>query len=347
MATAGQVSPQIMEEFGDIVGTDANCHRYRPLRHIGGGASSVVWQVTEVSTGRVLVGKFMDTTAMSEKSRSFALAEANNASKVMHPNIIEFVECAERNGKLLLVFEFADAGDLHAQVSARAPNRFFKEPEILLIMSQVCLAVSQLHKHKILHRDLKTMNVFLTMSGLIKLGDFGFSREYEQTVSATPGSTFCGTPYYLAPELWNQAPYGKKADMYSLGVILYELMSLRVPFSGASMKELVSNVLAGQVDPLPEQFSPELRGLCFDLLSVDPERRPTVQDVFARPVMRELGLMALLRNVPRLATVPAETRNRIVADVEAELREVDARAAAAAAGQPYESPVTGANDLPA
>jgi len=318
---------QMLEEFGDIVGNDGARHRYRPLRHIGGGASSVVWQLSQMSTGRVLVGKFMDTTLMSEKSRNFALAEANNAAKVVHPNIIEFIECAERHGKLLLVFEFADAGDLHAQVAARAPNRYFREEEILLILAQVCLAVSQLHKNKILHRDLKTMNVFLTMSGLIKLGDFGFSREYDQSVSATPGSTFCGTPYYLAPELWNQAPYGKKADMWSLGVILYELMSLRVPFSGKSMKDLVANVLAGRVDPLPEQFSPDLRQLCFDLLSIDPERRPTVQEVFARPVMRELGLNALLRNVPRLATVPVETRNRIVADVQAELAEIDARAA--------------------
>jgi serine/threonine protein kinase len=158
--------------------------------------------------------------------------------------------------------------------------------------------------------------VFLTTTGLIKLGDFGFSREYDSTVSGDVGSTFCGTPYYLAPELWNQAPYSKKADMWSLGIVLYELMALRKPFSGGSMRELVSNVMLGRFDPLPENYTPELRQLCLDLLHSDPRQRPSIDNVFHRDVLRVNGLQVLQRNVPRLTSVPETTRQALVADVE-------------------------------
>ena len=306
-----------IKDFEDIVGPGPTC-RYHVKKAIGAGAFATVIQLVEVATNRVVVGKFMDTTSMGEKNRKFALAEAENASKCKHPNIVEFIEVVERQGKLLLVFEFADAGDLFAQITSRAPSKkHFREPEILLILTQLCLALNALHKRKMLHRDLKSPNVFLTMSGLIKLGDFGFSREYDSTVSDNVGSTFCGTPYYLAPELWNQAPYGKKADMWSIGVILYELMTLKKPFSGSSMRDLVQNVMSGNVDPLPEVYSKELRDLCLSLLSLDPEKRPSVPEVFECPLVRSQGLAKLLASVPRLTTVPEVVRNHITEDVEA------------------------------
>eukprot|EP00672_Neobodo_designis_P024358 CAMPEP_0174829482 /NCGR_PEP_ID=MMETSP1114-20130205/1950_1 /TAXON_ID=312471 /ORGANISM="Neobodo designis, Strain CCAP 1951/1" /LENGTH=330 /DNA_ID=CAMNT_0016063231 /DNA_START=35 /DNA_END=1027 /DNA_ORIENTATION=+ len=303
-------------DFADIVGDGADA-RYVVKKPIGSGAFSTVLQLEEKATGRLVVGKFMDTTSMGEKNRRFALAEAENASKCKHPNIVEFVECVERDGKLLLVFEFADAGDLFAQISSRAPSKkYFREGEILLIIAQLSLALHAMHKRKMLHRDLKSPNVFLTMSGLIKLGDFGFSREYDQTVSDNVGSTFCGTPYYLAPELWNQAPYGKKADMWALGVVLYELLALRKPFSGSTMRDLVKNVMAGNVDPLPSHYSPELRELCMSLLSLEPDKRPSVTEVFENPIVRQHGLKKLLASVPRLTTVKEPIRKQIVEDIE-------------------------------
>lgn len=305
----------IMEEFQDLVGQDP-AHKYKEKKAIGKGSFSTVWQMTENATGRIVVGKFMDTTKMTEKNRNFALAEARNASKCCHPNIIEYVESFEREGKLLLVFEFADAGDLYAQVTARSPSRYFRENEVLLIITQLCLAINHLHNKKMMHRDLKTPNVFLTTCGLIKLGDFGFSRQYDQTLSADVGTTFCGTPYYLAPELWNQAPYSKKADMWSLGVILYELMSLKKPFSGASMRELIDKVVTGRFDPLPNHYSPALMQLCADLLSVDPARRPSIQQVFQNEAVRTNGLITLQKNVPRLSAVPELIRRTLVDDIE-------------------------------
>lgn len=309
------MSASLLDEFRDIVGPDAGC-KFQEKKAIGKGTFATVWQLLEKATGRIVVGKFMDTSKMTEKNRNFALAEANNAAKCAHPNIIEFVEAHEKNGRLLLVFEFADAGDLFAQVTARSPSRFFREAEILLIMSQLCLALNHLHNKKMMHRDLKTPNIFLTTCGLIKLGDFGFSRQYDSTLSADVGTTFCGTPYYLAPELWNQSSYSKKADVWSVGVILYELMALRKPFSGATMRELIDKVLAGDFDPLPGHYSKELNQLCADLLSVDPKNRPSIAQIFKRDVMRVNGLQNLQKNVPRLTTVPQKVRDAMINDIE-------------------------------
>lgn len=302
----------IPEEFLDVVGSGCP---YEVKRAIGKGTFASVFQLEQRSTGRAVVGKFMDTTKMTEKNRNFALGEANNASKCSHPNIIEFIERFERHGKLLLVFEFADAGDLHGQVNARAPNRYFREAEILLIFSQLCLALNHIHRRKIMHRDLKTPNVFLTTCGLVKLGDFGFSRQYEETLSQDVGNTFCGTPYYLSPELWNQATYSSKADIWSLGVVLYELMALKRPFGGGTMRELIDNVLGGRAEELPQHYSKELRELCMDMLNTDPNKRPSIQQVMWREVVRVNGLSSLQKNVPRLVNVPEKTRIAIVEDI--------------------------------
>jgi len=328
-------SSAIIEEFRDIVGTTAGC-KYREKKAVGKGSFATVWQLVNNATSKLYVGKFMDTSKMTEKNKNFALGEAVNAAKCKHPNIIEFVESHERNDKLMLVFEYADAGDLFAQVNARAPSRHFRETEILLIMAQLCLAMHHLHERRMMHRDLKTPNIFLTTSGLIKLGDFGFSRQYDENLSADVGSTFCGTPYYLAPELWSQSPYSKKADVWSLGVILYELMSLKKPFSGNGMRELIDRVISGKFDPMPTHYSSSLVQLCASMLSVDPKGRPSIKQIFQNDAMRNGGLVTLLKNVPRLSGVPEETREAIVKDIELVLetqkREKEEREKAEAAG---------------
>lgn len=328
-APSSSSQPVIMEEFRDLVGQTPQ-HRYREKKAVGKGSFGTVWQMIQNSTGRVVVGKFMDTTKMTEKNRNFALGEAANAAKCNHPNIVEYIEKFERNGKLLLVFEYADAGDLFAQVNARAPSRYFRESEILLIMAQLCLALHHLHEQRMMHRDLKTPNIFLTTCGLIKLGDFGFSRQYEDALSTDVGSTFCGTPYYLAPELWNQAPYSKKADIWSLGVILYELMSLKKPFTGNGMRELIDRAISGKFQPLPNHYSPALIQLCTAMLCVDPKQRPSIKTIFQNEAMRQGGLLTLKKNVPRLSGVPEKVRNDMVRDIEeilaAQSRPVEASA---------------------
>jgi NIMA (never in mitosis gene a)-related kinase len=124
---------------------------------------------------------------------------------------------------------------------------------------QICLALKHVHDRKILHRDLKTQNIFLTKKDLIKLGDFGIARVLHNTNELA--KTAIGTPYYLSPEICENKPYNNKSDIWSLGCILYEMATLRHAFEAGDMKGLVLKILRGSYPPLPTWYSKDLRTL--------------------------------------------------------------------------------------
>jgi serine/threonine protein kinase len=149
------------------------------------------------------------------------------------------------------------------------------------------MAVQHIHSHSMLHRDIKSANVLIMSNGLVKLADFGFSRQYEDTVSSAVAKTFCGTPYYLAPELWKNRRYSNKAEVWSLGVFLYELLALDRPFVSPTLKGLFDVVIAGKYAPIPPQYSKSARDLVYTLLDVDAARRPTSLEIFQIPYVQE------------------------------------------------------------
>ncbi|RNF17023.1 putative serine/threonine protein kinase, partial [Trypanosoma conorhini] len=117
---------------------------------------------------------------------------------------------------IALVLDYANAGDLRQEIKSRAKaSRAFREHEAGLLFIQVLLALHHVHSRHMIHRDIKTANILLCSNGLVKLGDFGFGKMYSATVSGDVGKTFCGTPYYVAPEIWRRKPYSKKADLFS------------------------------------------------------------------------------------------------------------------------------------
>ncbi|EPY32717.1 protein kinase [Strigomonas culicis] len=287
---------------------------------------------------------------MSEANRNFARSEAANIRACNHPNIIKLIETFESGDKLLHILEYADAGDLYNQVELRARHNaqnterqpvFYQENEILVILSQLFLAVQYIHDRRILHRDLKTPNVMLMKHGLIKLGDFGFSRQYEESVSTNVGNTFCGTPYYLAPELWQRQPYSYKAEIWSLGVIAYELMMLQKPFPAHDFNDLMQRVCRERSYlPIPaDRYSPQLIHLVEYMLRVDPNRRPNIKQVLAAPIMQQKGLPLLKINVRRLRNLDPAICAQLVA-------EVDYTLAQAAAAAPTEESFAAANAGP-
>ncbi|EPY30957.1 protein kinase [Strigomonas culicis] len=177
------------------------------------------------------------------------------------------------------------------QIKQRAKDEYmyFEEHEVGYTFVQLAMAVDHIHRRRMLHRDIKGANVMLMTSGVIKLGDFGFSRMYEKTVSDRVASTFCGTPYYLAPELWNHQPYSKKADVWSMGILLFEMMALRRPYVGVGMRALAEAVRGNQRDcELPARYSRHLKELCMVMLQPDPNRRPSCAELFKLPQMIKL-----------------------------------------------------------
>lgn len=290
---------------------------------IGSGSFATVYLMQSMRTSppKLVVGKFMNTIAMPERNRLFALAEQNNSSRCLHPNIVEFVESFQNDGGfLLLIFEFADAGDLSKQIemreAVRPEPRRFREAEVVSIVTQTSLALLYLHQQNILHRDIKSANVFLTKCGLIKLGDFGLSRQYSSDVALDVGMTFVGTPYYVAPELWQQQPYSSKADMWSLGVLMYELMTMRKPFTGSSMADLIARISNGVYEPVGSEYgySSELNMTLQCLLSVDPQQRPSIVELLQFPLMQN-GLVQLKAAAPHLP-IDERTKHLFIQDVD-------------------------------
>lgn len=167
--------------------------------------------------------KQIDLSQMSKDEESEALQEAKIMEPLCHQNIIGFREVYKtKSKKLCIVMEYADGGDLQSKVKAtkEAKNRL-DEDEILSIFTQICLALKHIHDRKILHRDLKSQNIFLTKCGIVKLGDFGIAKVLSNTKENV--QTIVGTPYYLSPEIVENKPYNNKSDIWSLGVLLYEM----------------------------------------------------------------------------------------------------------------------------
>ena len=162
-------------------------------------------------------------------------------------------------------------GDLLSKIKT-ARVRYFTEAQILDWFTQISLAMKHCHDRKILHRDLKSQNVFLTSKNTAKLGDFGIAKVLRHTLDKA--RTVVGTPYYISPEIIQNRPYSFSSDIWSLGVILYELCALKPPFEGASISALGMRIVKGIYNPVPAQFSRDLKNMIAQLLSVDPLKRP-------------------------------------------------------------------------
>eukprot|EP00756_Hemistasia_phaeocysticola_P032665 Hpha_TRINITY_DN16421_c2_g7::TRINITY_DN16421_c2_g7_i1::g.159005::m.159005/K08857/NEK1_4_5; NIMA (never in mitosis gene a)-related kinase 1/4/5 len=300
-----------------LLGEKGSGAKYIKKKKIGRGSYGEAWLCEPASGGPVCVVKIMDLPKMSNRDIQYAYSEIKCLSLVKHPNIIRYYEDREEGDSLLIAMEFADGGDLDRQIKQRAANgsHYFQEHEVLFMFLQICMALDHIHTKKMLHRDIKGANIFLTSTGVIKLGDFGFSHEYEETVSNAVAGTFCGTPYYLAPELWENKKYSKKADVWSVGVLLYEMLALKRPYTAQNMRGLMEKVLEGKFPPPPPHYSQDMQKLVQFILDRDPEKRPAVRDILQHAYMKE-GMKLFLEAVDKSPKINAETKQELQENVD-------------------------------
>uniref|UniRef100_A0A3Q2NPW9 non-specific serine/threonine protein kinase n=1 Tax=Fundulus heteroclitus TaxID=8078 RepID=A0A3Q2NPW9_FUNHE len=181
--------------------------------------------------------------------------------------------------------EYCDGGDLLKKINTQRGIPFSEE-QIVDWFVQICLGLKHIHDRKVLHRDIKSQNIFLTSGGMkVKLGDFGIARILNNTLEMA--RTCVGTPYYLSPEICESRPYNNKTDIWSLGCVLYELCSLKHPFEGSSLRQLVSKICRGRYTPVPSRYSHDLRLLLTQLFKVNPRDRPSVSSVLRRPFLEK------------------------------------------------------------
>lgn len=182
-------------------------------------------------------------------------------------------------GTLIIVLEYCEGGDLSQIIESRKKRQErFSEEEIWFIFKQICQGVCHLHQNGIIHRDIKALNIFYDpMLQKYKVGDLGVSRQVsEQTMLV---QTFYGTPLYLSPELVENRAYNEKTDIWSLGVLLYELCALKPPFIAPTLMALAKLVVIGQYEPLHRSYSRSLHRCVAWMLTKDYLKRPSIIDV--------------------------------------------------------------------
>nr|XP_012627014.1 serine/threonine-protein kinase Nek4 isoform X4 [Microcebus murinus] len=257
---------------------------YCYLRVVGRGSYGEVTLVKHRRDGRQYVIKKLNLQKASSRERRAAEQEAQLLSQLKHPNIVTYKESWEGgDGLLYIVMGFCEGGDLYRKLKEQK-GQLLPESQVVEWFVQIAMALQYLHEKHILHRDLKTQNVFLTRTNIIKVGDLGIARVLENHYDMA--STLIGTPYYMSPELFSNKPYNYKSDVWALGCCVYEMATLKHAFNAKDMNSLVYRIIEGKLPPMPRDYSPELAELIRTMLSKRPEERPSVRSILRQPYIK-------------------------------------------------------------
>ncbi|XP_056619943.1 MAP/microtubule affinity-regulating kinase 3 isoform X3 [Triplophysa dalaica] len=246
---------------------------YRLLKTIGKGNFAKVKLARHILTGREVAIKIIDKTQLNPTSLQKLFREVRIMKILNHPNIVKLFEVIETEKTLYLIMEYASGGEVFDYLVAHGR---MKEKEARAKFRQIVSAVQYCHQKRIVHRDLKAENLLLDADMNIKIADFGFSNEF---TLGNKLDTFCGSPPYAAPELFQGKKYdGPEVDVWSLGVILYTLVSGSLPFDGQNLKELRERVLRGKYR-IPFYMSTDCENLLKRFLVLNPVKRGTLEQI--------------------------------------------------------------------
>jgi len=254
------------------------------LSKIGEGSYSTVLKVQRIEDGNIYALKRVKFYKLSEKEKENALNEIRILASVKNKNVISYKEAFfdEKDSSLGIVMEYADNGDLFQLITERKKTKnYFTEQEVWKIFIQLLNGLKALHDFKILHRDIKSANVFLFKGGVCKLGDLNVSKVARKGL----GYTQTGTPYYASPEVWEEKPYDSKSDVWSLGCVMYEMITLRPPFQAKSMEELYKKVMRGNYPRIPSKYSEDLSDAIKLMIQVEAGARPSCEELLKMPMI--------------------------------------------------------------
>ena len=257
---------------------------FQIISKLGEGAYSTVFKVKRIIDNQIYALKKVKLLNLSEKEKENSLNEVRILASVKSNFVVSYKEAFfdEKDNTLCIVMEFADRGDLYQKIVAHKKSaKFFEESDIWRIFIQLVKGLKALHDLKILHRDMKSANVFLFSNGCAKLGDLNVSKVARRGL----GYTQTGTPYYASPEVWKDKPYDHKSDVWSLGCVLYEMITLRPPFRAKDMEGLFNKVCKGQYSRIPDRFSDDLFKIVQYLLIVNSIQRPSCDQILQHPII--------------------------------------------------------------
>ena len=228
----------------------------------------------------------MNLANLSQKEKENSLNEVRILASVKSTFVIAYKEAFidESDQSLCIVMEYADKGDLYQKITQfKKMGCLIDEVDIWRIFIQMTKGLKALHDLKILHRDLKSANIFLFSDGSAKIGDLNVSKVAYKGL----GYTQTGTPYYASPEVWRDEPYDMKSDIWSLGCVTYEMLALHPPFRAENMEKLYNKVIQCQYGKISERYSDDIKEIIKLLLKVKTKDRPTCAQILKHPLVKK------------------------------------------------------------
>ena len=260
---------------------------YEFLGNIGQGMSGKVYKAKHKKENRFYAIKKLNFNEINEKERIAIQDEVNLLKQLKHPNIVTYKDSFFDNENCLnIVMVFCEMGDMYTKIRKQKGENF-PEESILLWIAQLCLALSYVHDKQILHRDIKTQNIFIQNEHTIRIGDFGIAKGYNQNQDL--GGSLIGTPLYMAPEVYNSSKkYSFRSDIWSLGCCIFEMCNLKNAFEAKSWNAVFVKVTKGQRAQLNSKYSIDMKNLVDSMLSVNGKNRPTIASILEKPFMKPI-----------------------------------------------------------
>ena len=256
---------------------------------LGSGGFSKVYKVKRKIDNQIYALKKVQLLNLSERQKLSSLNEIRVLANIKNNYIINYKEAFldEKDCTLCLVTEFADRGDLEKRIKEqKEKGQYFNENDIWNIFIQIVKGLKSLHDMGIIHRDIKSSNIFLFSDGKAKLGDLNVCKILSKDIL---GYTQTGTPAYAAPEVWMEKPYGFKSDIWSLGCVMYEMVTLKCPFREDNMVKLYNKVLVGEYKKIPNNFSLELKWIVEHMLNSEMDKRFSCDEILNWDFVKKWG----------------------------------------------------------
>ena len=246
-------------------------------KELGKGTYGIVYKATKKDDNKICVIKQISLQGLNQAQKNEVKLESEILKSINSKYVVKYYDSFEEENNLNIVMEYCESGDLNDFIENQKKTKHLLQENIIWkFFIKITLGLADIHKLKILHRDLKSLNIFLKEGNDVRVGDLGVAKVLNQTFFA---KTFIGTPYYLSPEICEDKPYNDKSDVWALGCILYELCTYRHPFTAKSQGGLILKILNDNPEPINDYYSKDLKDVLNKIFDKDFKNRPSCLDI--------------------------------------------------------------------